>query len=204
MKQILHKYKPGAILEIGSFLGFSTRWLLEVTKSWSPKVTAIDPNIRHRVFDNPRGFVEKLNSDFHPGRLEIITGFFGHYDDNIYFDYEHYEPVQEREYVNGLVKDRVTIDKSWERKFDFIFIDGDHTYKSVMNNFETAIGILNDRGSINFHDALSWSGVNNALEDIKDRYQEKAEVCIYGDIDRMLLKRLRGNNDGIGFFRLLS
>ncbi|MGH7807669.1 MAG: hypothetical protein ACRENT_06205, partial [Thermodesulfobacteriota bacterium] len=28
LKQILYRYKPSTILEVGSFLGFSTRWLL--------------------------------------------------------------------------------------------------------------------------------------------------------------------------------
>jgi len=202
LKQILHKYKPDTILEIGSFLGFSTRWLLEVTTSWNAKVTAIDPNIRHRVFDDPRRIVEKLNSQFYPDRLDIITGFFGPYDDSIYYDYEHYEPKKGREFVNELIKDRVIIDKSWERKFDFIFIDGNHSYESVMNDFEIASAILNDLGSISFHDAISWAGVNRALKDIKTKYRDRAEVGIYGNLERLLFKPIGLHTDGIGFFRL--
>jgi hypothetical protein len=38
--------------------------------------------------------------------------------------------------MDEFIRDRLIIDKSWERKFDFIFIDGDHSYDSVMNNFE--------------------------------------------------------------------
>ncbi len=204
LKQILHRYKPGTILEIGSFLGFSTRWLLEVTKSWNAKVTAIDPDIRHRVFDDPRRIAEKLNSQFYPDRLDIVTGFFGSYDNSIYYDYEHYEPKKGREYVDELIKDRVVIDKSWKRKFDFIFIDGDHSYDSVMNNFEIATGLLNDGGSISFHDALSWMGVNKALGELKVSYRDKAEVNIYGNIDRKIFKPFKIHIDGIGFFRLLG
>ena len=204
LKQILHKYKPGTILEVGSFLGFSTRWLLEVTKSWNAKVTAIDPNIRHRVFDDPRRIAERLNSRFYPDRLDIVTGFFGSYDGNVYYDYEHYEPKKGREYVHELIKDRVIIDKSWKRKFDFIFIDGDHSYDSVINNFEIAVGMLNDRGSIGFHDALSWAGVNKAMKEIKVNYRDRAEVSIYGDFDRAILKPVSIHIDGIGFFRLLG
>lgn len=203
LKQILHKYKPDTILEVGSFLGFSMRWLLDVSKSWSPRVTAIDPNIRHRVFDNPRRIVEKLNSEFYPDRLEIITGFFGPYNENIYYDYEHYDPRKKRDYVNELIKDRKEINKTWGKTYDFIFIDGDHTYNSVINSFEIAVQLLNERGSIHFHDALSWTGVNKAIEEIKVKYHEKADVGIYGRLDRILLKILQGNNDGIGFFRLL-
>ncbi len=204
MKQILHKYKPATILEVGSFLGFSTRWLLEITKGWTPKITAIDPNLRHRVFDEPRSVVERLNSQFYPERLEIVTGFFGTYDDSVYHDYEHYEPKIERKAVDELINRRVIIDEAWNRKFDFIFIDGNHAYESVMNNFETAIGILNNRGTIAFHDALSWMGVNRAVKEIKVKYHDEAEVNIYGNIDRAIFKSFGVHIDGIGSFRLLN
>jgi len=55
------------------------------------------------------------------------------------------------------------INKSCNRKFDFIFIDGDHNYKSVINNFEIAKELLTNNGCITFHDALSWKDVNRAL-----------------------------------------
>ena len=139
LNNILRKYKPATILEIGSFLGFSTRWILEVSKSWSPKLTAVDPNIRHRIFDDPRSCAEKLNSEFLQNNLEIVTGFFGQINDNIYYDYEHYQPTHTREYVDKLAAKREKINKSWNRKFEFIFIDGDHSYKSVMNNFDIAL-----------------------------------------------------------------
>lgn len=204
LKNILQKYKPATILEIGSFLGFSTRWLLEVSKSWNPQLTAIDPNIRHRIFDDPRSFAEKLNSEFLPNNLEIVTGFFGHYDDNIYYDYEHYQPKQTREYVDKLATSRERIDKNWNRKFEFIFIDGDHSYKSVMNNFDIAVELLEENGCIAFHDALTWEGVDKALKEIKFQFKNKAEVHVYGKLDKAILKLFRAGNDGIGFFRLIS
>lgn len=204
LKQILHKYKPATILEIGSFLGFSTRWLLEITKSWNAKVTAVDPNIRHRVFDDPHSILVKFNSRFYPDRLEIVCGFLGSYDDNIYYDYEHFQPKKERSQVDELLKHRLIIGKSWNRKFDFIFIDGDHSYESVMNNFEIATGLLNDGGSISFHDALSWMGVNQAVKEIKAKYHDEAEVNIYGNIDKKIFNPFNIHIDGIGLFRLLS
>lgn len=203
LKQILHRYKPSTILEVGSFVGFSTRWLLETTKSWKAKVTSLDPNIRHRVFDDPHSILMKFNSRFHPERLETVCGFLGPYDDSIYYDYEHYQPRKERSQVDELLGRRLIIDKSWDRRFDFIFIDGDHSYKSVMNNFEIAKGLLNDGGVICFHDALSWMGVNQAVKEIKARYRDEAEVDIYGSTDRAVFKPFGVHIDGVGFFRLL-
>ena len=204
LKNLLQKYKPSTILEIGSFLGFSTRWLLEVSKSWNPKLTAIDPNIRHRIFDDPRSFAEKLNSDFLPNNLEIVTGFFGDYDEHIYYDYEHYEPNQTREHVDKLVSSRERIDKDWNRKFEFIFIDGYHSYESVTNNFDIASELLEENGCIAFHDVLEWDGVDKALKEIKFKFKNKAEVHVYGKLDRTILKLFSATNDGIGFFRQLS
>ncbi len=204
LKRILHRYKPETILEVGSFLGSSTRWLLEVTKNWNTKVTAIDPNIRYRVFDNPRAILEKHNSRFYPERLEIITGFFGPYDDSVYHDYEQYEPKKGHEFVSELMSRRTVIDAAWNKKFDFVFIDGNHSYESVMNNFMLALGMLNDRGCICFHDALSWMGVYEALGKIRESYRNKARVNIYGKIDRKFFKPFNIHIDGIGLFRSFS
>lgn len=204
LKNILHRYRPGSILEIGSFLGLSTRWLLEVSTGWNARVTAVDPNIRHRCFDDPRWFIERLNSGFYPERLEIVTAFFGAYGDYVYGDYRDYEPKRDRDYVDRLIRDIAIIDKNWGRRFDFIFIDGDHSYRSVMNNSEIAIGLLSEGGSIAFHDAISWRDVGKALRDLGVRYRGRAEVKVYGGFDRVVLTLLgRPFNDGIGLFRLL-
>jgi len=39
-----------------------------------------------------------------------------------------------------------------DRKVDFLFIDGDHSYEGVKQDFENYIGFLNDPGLIAFHD----------------------------------------------------
>jgi len=38
------------------------------------------------------------------------------------------------------------------RKVDFLFIDGDHSYEGVRQDFENYVGFLNDPGLIAFHD----------------------------------------------------
>jgi predicted O-methyltransferase YrrM len=39
-----------------------------------------------------------------------------------------------------------------DRKVDFLFIDGDHSYEGVRQDFENYVGFLNDPGLIAFHD----------------------------------------------------
>lgn len=204
LKKIIHRKKPRAILEVGSFLGVSARWMLEVSWPFNSSVTAVDPNIRHRIFDGPRSIVEKLNASYYPDRLEIVTGFFGHYEKDVYHDYEHYKPYLTRKQADEIIGSRVVIKKDWDRKFDLIFIDGNHKYQSVMNNFEVGYGLLNEEGLIVFHDALSWPGVTKALKELKETYRNRAEVAIVGGADRTFLKRFKIHNDGLGIFRLLS
>ncbi|MCH8030163.1 MAG: class I SAM-dependent methyltransferase [Candidatus Dadabacteria bacterium] len=204
LRRLLAEYRPETVLEVGSFLGFSTRWLLECSKGWGAAVTAVDPNIRHRIFDDPLGFVESLNSGFVPNSLEIVRGFFGPYDDCVYYHYEHHEPKQSRDFVDRLLDGVQVIDKDWHGKYDFIFIDGNHRYETVMSHFEIAARLLNVGGCIVFHDALSWEGVSRALEELGAEYSGMAEVKIYGGLDRVVLNKLFGKlNDGIGVFRLL-
>lgn len=201
---ILSKHKPNAILEIGAFLGFSTRLLLEGSKEWNAKVTSIDPNIRHRIFDNPSEIVKEFNKNFYPNNLEIINAFFGSYDDFIYKSYENHFPIRDRTLVDELIRNIDIIDDTWKRKFDLIFIDADHSYKSVINQFNIAIKLLNKNGIIIFHDAITWDGVKHALQEISCNYKGKAIVEIYGKIDRYLNFLFLTSNDGIGFFKLIG
>jgi spermidine synthase len=47
--------------------------------------------------------------------------------------------------------------------FDFIFIDGDHTYEGVLADFRAYYLMLVKRGILAFHDAVHLSGVARAV-----------------------------------------
>jgi predicted O-methyltransferase YrrM len=188
LARLLKKYRPNAMLEVGSFLGISTRFILDVSSPWGAKVVAIDPNIPHRIFDSPREYVVRLNAKNIPQRLEIITAFFGNPDGKMD---SRYTEVQ-------------VVDSVLGHTFDFVFIDGDHSYEAVMLNFKLAIKILNKGGVIVFHDALSWEGVEKALNEIDIEYLGKAKVKVYGIFHRKLLKLIGRANDGIGVFELYN
>ncbi|HEX8280472.1 MAG TPA: class I SAM-dependent methyltransferase [Chthoniobacterales bacterium] len=201
LKRLLERYRPATILEVGSFVGFSTRWLLENSAGWNAKLTAVDPNIRHRSVDDPGEILRAFNAQFLPERLEVIEGFFGA-PGACYHDYETFEPKQDRAFVDRLIAQRQHIGPGWERRFDFIFIDGDHGYKAVKENFEIAVDCLNPNGCIAFHDVLSWAGVRQALDEIKQNFAGRAEVKIFGRLDRSILQGIFGKtSSGIGFFR---
>jgi len=181
--RLMNRHRPFRILEVGSFLGVSTRWLMDVSASWQARVTAVDPNIPHRVFSEPRYFLERLTDYPACERLEIVTAFFG----QPLCDFPSHIPV---------------IREDWGRTFDMVFIDGDHAYEAVRDNFLLAMRFLSSHGIILFHDVLSWPDVNRFINELKVEYEGKAEVGIHGEYDRGLLKLIRRSNDGIGFFKL--
>lgn len=56
------------------------------------------------------------------------------------------------------------------RKFDVIFIDGDHSYQGVKNDYENSLPLLNENGYVIFHDIASVAcpGVVGLWNEIKN------------------------------------
>jgi hypothetical protein len=48
--------------------------------------------------------------------------------------------------------------KGWDKPFDYIFIDGDHTYEAVKQDFEDWYPKLSPGGVVSFHDSTMWRG----------------------------------------------
>jgi predicted O-methyltransferase YrrM len=203
LERLLKAQRPRRILEVGSFVGFSTRWLLDVSSEWNAHVTSVDPNIRHRCIDVPGAVLRQLNKRYIPERFEVVEGFFGS-PGVFYDDYENYEPRRSRTFVDEIIASRQRITGEWGERFDFIFIDGEHSYEAVQDNFAIAERLLSPGGCIAFHDPLSWTGVREALEEIRKRFAGRARVEIFGKVDALVLGRLFGKHaSGIGYFRAL-
>ena len=131
---------PENVLEIGSFEGRSTCWLLENTQA---RVTCVD------TWDG---------SDEHT--MEHKAGLFDRFLDNI------------KDY-----KDRVTIMRGFsgevlrqfpcEPIFDFIYIDGSHYSKDVLEDAILSWRLLKQGGIIIFDD-LNWKIEGTELNNIKN------------------------------------
>ena len=141
LNKMLNIDKIESFLEIGSFVGVSFRIL---TKMIQPKIAfSIDPNIPHRTINQTRKYFYALNSNLQED-MKIIChdGFWG----------ESITP------------------ETFGRKFDCIFIDADHEYRSVQKDFLLASEVLEDNGIIILHDVKTWQGVKRFCEDIDRHY----------------------------------
>jgi len=159
----LDKYKNKSnlnFLEIGTYEGKSTIWLLEniLTDSTS-KITCVD------TFE---GSIEHENTN------EIIYNFLHNIKNynnkvNVIIDYSHNYLKQ--------VKNEI---------YDFIYIDGDHCSKSVLEDAVLSFLILKINGIIIFDD-YEWKHFENeiynpklAINSFLNIYQDKIEILYIG------------------------
>jgi predicted O-methyltransferase YrrM len=162
LAQIIHQDKPVRILEVGSFLGFSTRWILEASAHLNARVTSLDPRVRHRIFDDVKGHLLAFCGE-HAPRLVCIDAYLSERNDAMFLhDYLKYSPVLSREdAMSHLAKVGVITDPF--DTFDFAFVDGDHGFQATILNVHLVARMLPAGARIVVHDAISWPDVVPAL-----------------------------------------
>jgi len=97
-------------------------------------------------------------------------------------DYTFLNTSSQNESVRNRVKDE------HETGVDFLFIDGDHTYDGVKQDFELYSPLVNDGGIIAFHDIIEvnekpWMGVPQLWDELKSGY-ETEEIILPPGKDR--------------------
>ena len=156
LAEALQILKPKNILEVGSFIGFSTRWLLDRTQDWSAHITSVDPNLNDRSFQCPRGHVKEFNAQ-HLDRLKMIDAFLSisppFLDDIPENDTRITKPAQGVKLITEPFGE-----------YDFAFIDGDHAFESALLNFVLVARMMPEGGVMIAHDAISCPEVAPAME----------------------------------------
>ncbi len=68
-------------------------------------------------------------------------------------------------------------------KIDYLFIDGDHSYQGVKDDFNNYLPFLNNEGIIVFdnYNDISWKEVKTAVDEIIENYKEIELVNKYGN-----------------------
>ena len=164
LAEVLRVIKPKKILEIGAFIGFSTRWLLD--QAPDAHVTSVDPNLNDRWFRSPQTHVKKFNAQ-HKHRLKIIEGFLCKLYDGISFP------------VHQPVRPNIPVITEPFGEYDFAFVDGDHEFTAVLLNLALVARMMPDGGTIIAHDVLSCPEVAAAIETLAMASPE-IDYCIIG------------------------
>jgi predicted O-methyltransferase YrrM len=70
---------------------------------------------------------------------------------------------------------------------DFVFIDGDHSYNGVSNDFELIYPHLSDKGIVVFHDTLVCDGTRQFANDLRTKYWDNTYDVVdmpYGNYEQ--------------------
>lgn len=162
LRDILTATKPMRILEVGTFLGFSLRWIFESTKGYGPRVTSLDPRVRHRIFDDLKTHVQMFNSAY-VNQLTLVDAYLSERNDDMFLhDYLKFPPIWEKQKALAFLQSIPTITEPFGH-FDFAFVDGDHGFNATVLNVALSARMMPHGGTIVVHDALSWPKVIPAL-----------------------------------------
>lgn len=142
----------GCIVEIGSWQGKSTIWLAAGSGSGrGGRVVAIDPHRGSRLHaegeDTELALRRNLESAGLSDQVEVVV-------------------TTSREAAEG-----------WTRPISLLWIDGDHAYESVKEDFLLWEKHVLDGGIVALHDTLYWDGPARVVSDFLHRLRR------YSDLD---------------------
>ncbi len=151
------------IVEIGSFLGRSTAFLAAGARiAHRGKVTAIDHFAGGREHQAGQAFASKdLLRDgstlpqFSANLLRV--GLLGN--------------------VSVLVGKSHDLSEAWEKPINLLFIDGDHEYDSVRDDFNSWSKFVCRGGIVCFHDFGGWAGVTQFYNELTATTKEYKEIA---------------------------
>ena len=140
----------GVIVEIGSWKGKSTVWLAVGSKAGKKiGVYAIDP---HTGSSEHKDILGKSST-------------FKEFKENV-------KRAKVDDVVTPIVKKSEDAAADFNKPVELLFIDGDHSYDSVLADFTAWFPKLIDGGIIAFHDTIGWEGPMRVVEEkiYKSRY----------------------------------
>jgi predicted O-methyltransferase YrrM len=157
--------EKGVIVEIGSWKGKSTIYLAEGSRAGGgASVYAVDPHVGGP--DQEKLGIRDVNTE-------------AEFRENI-----------RRAGVDGLVIPVVQASmdavRGWSKPIGLLWIDGDHRYESVRDDFVFWEPHVVEGGILAFHDTYSWEGVRKLVDEIVLR---REGLQVLGQLDGILAVR---------------
>lgn len=174
--------KPNIVLQVGTFLGFSTLIIAEALKhNGAGKIYTIDPEIPHRKISNPVDIARKACKERElSNRIEFKKGWFSS------VPYPSDKTISNEVIGPALIQKIGTL--------DFVFIDGEHSILSTISDFAVVVNFLKVNSICAIHDVCSLYSVKQALTAI---LSDKSIERIF---DLSILK----GHDGLAVFRKVN
>ena len=146
---LVREKQPSMILEVGTFIGFSTSIIAHAVKDNGKGIIhCVDPNIKFFSTKTPLTHAQKmlkvLNIDNY---VQIHEGFFSEPRET----YRSSSPVLGRKIADIVPP------------IDLAFVDGDHETTAVLQDFMLLLPCLNQNATVIFHDIKSWPTVKQAI-----------------------------------------
>lgn len=155
----------GAIVEIGSWKGKSTIWLAEGSRAGSgAMVYAVDPHVGGPDQEQLGIRNAKTEAEFR----------------------ENLRRAGVDSLVVPVVRPSMDAVRDWSGPIGFLWIDGDHRYESVRDDFLFWEPHVVEGGIIAFHDTYSWEGVRRVVDEIVLR---REGLQVLGQLDGILAVR---------------
>lgn len=151
--QIVKKYQPARIFEIGTFEGRTT---LNMALN-APKAHIFTLDLPAEELSHTKMQIEKAEEAY-VKKTRSGERFLDH-------------PAQKN--IDQLFGDSATFDFSpYYNSMDLIFVDGSHAYQYVISDTESALKLVKKGGIIIWHDYTNWAGVRDGLNEF---YKDKPE-----------------------------
>ncbi len=144
--QLVLKYEPKRIFEIGTFQGRTTL-----------NMALNAPEAQIYTLDLP-------SSQFESTKLRIAKGEESYIQKEVSGERFHNHPAEKN--IQQLFGDSASFDFTpYYGTIDLTFIDGSHAYEYVKNDTEAALKLTRKGGVILWHDYTNWDGVRQALNE---------------------------------------
>ncbi len=129
--------KPGGnALEIGSYLGASTCYIVAGLAAKNGHLTCVDTWNNETMPDG----IRDTFAEFQKNTLPI------------------------RKYITTVRRNSFELTRQdFDRSFEFVFIDGDHSYEAVKRDFALVAEITSPAARVFFHDSVAYEGVTRVI-----------------------------------------
>ena len=142
----------GAVVEIGSYLGRSTAFLAAGSKgAGREKIVAVD-----HFSGSPE---QQAGQEFASEILVREGSTFRRFEENL-------KRLGLDDHVTPVVASSTEAAGQWTGPIRLLFIDGDHSYEAVRQDFVLWSPFVAAHGLICFHDVNSWPGVTRFYEEL--------------------------------------